>query len=396
MTAFLAAAAALAALALIVLLRPLLLRAPAPTSATVAQVNTAIYRDQLARLERDLAEGMLDKGEYAVLRAELERRALGDIEGQGGASQMKTPRRTLMALVVVVPLAAAGLYAVLGNAEAIGGHAGAPPATANAEIEEMVSKFAAKLEQNPGDKKGWVMLARSYKVMGRPLDAERAYERAGDAIDADAQELANYADVVATNSGGHFAGKPAQLIEKALRADPKNTMALWLAGAAALDRGDRSGAVLTWQRLVALLPPDSDDARELNAAIVQAGGTAVAATTVAPVANGASVGGMVELDPALRATPTDIVMVIARVPGTRMPVAVLRARARDLPLAFSLDDSLSMSPEARISMAAQVEVEARISKTGEARAQPGDLISSVQTVKVGTQSLALRVSQVRR
>jgi len=89
------------------------------------------------------------------------------------------------------------------------------------------------------------------------------------------------------------------------------------------------------------------------------------------------------------------VMVIARVPGTRMPVAVLRARASELPLKFTLDDSLSMSPQARISAASEVEVEARISKTGMAQAEPGDLMSSVQTVKVGTNGIKLQVSKVR-
>jgi cytochrome c-type biogenesis protein CcmH len=88
-------------------------------------------------------------------------------------------------------------------------------------------------------------------------------------------------------------------------------------------------------------------------------------------------------------------MVIARVPGTRMPVAVLRQRAQDLPLKFTLDDSLSMSPQARISAAQEVEIEARVSKSGMAKAEPGDLISTVQTVKVGARGVTLRVAQIR-
>jgi cytochrome c-type biogenesis protein CcmH len=88
-------------------------------------------------------------------------------------------------------------------------------------------------------------------------------------------------------------------------------------------------------------------------------------------------------------------MVIARVPGTRMPVAVLRVRASDLPLKFTLDDSMSMSPQARISSASEVDIEARISKSGMARPEPGDLISGVQTVKVGAKDVTLKVAQVR-
>jgi cytochrome c-type biogenesis protein CcmH len=88
-------------------------------------------------------------------------------------------------------------------------------------------------------------------------------------------------------------------------------------------------------------------------------------------------------------------MIIARRPGERMPLAVLKARAAELPMKFKLDDSLSMSPQARISTASEVNVEARISKSGMAMPEPGDLISSVQTVKVGATGIKLRVDQVR-
>ena len=163
----------------------------------------------------------------------------------------------------------------------------------------------------------------------------------------------------------------------------------------------------TWEHLATLLPPDSDDARTLQGAIADArakggtGGTSgkdgTAAQAKASPAAGASVSGRVELDAALKAkaAPGDTVMVIARVPGTRMPVAVLRARASDLPMRFTLDDSLAMSPQARISMASEVEVEARISKSGLAKPEPGDMMSAVRTVKTGTKDVNLRVSEVR-
>lgn len=305
------------------------------------------------------------------------------------------PRRTLAGLALAVPVAAAGLYGVLGNANAL------DPSTASVDhqMEKAVDALAAKLEKKPGDKKGWVMLARSYKVMGRPVDAERAYERAGDAVDNDAQELAHYADVVATNAGGHFNDKAVKLIEKALKADPNNAMALWLAGTAVYEGGDAKRAVEIWQKLLAMLPPESDDARELRGAIVQAGGkvpeAAPVAAAAAPSNPNASVTGTVELDPKLKAAAGDIVMVIARAPGQRMPLAVMRVPATSFPLAFTLDDSLAMSPQARISAASEVEIEARISKSGQATAQPGDLQSPVQTVKVGAKGVSLKVANVR-
>jgi cytochrome c-type biogenesis protein CcmH len=303
--------------------------------------------------------------------------------------QAAVPRRTLLGVALAVPVAAAALYGALGNANALNP---AAAAAVDPQVEKMVAVLAAKLEKNPADKKGWVMLARSYKVMGRPIDAERAYDKAADLIDGDAQELASYADVVATNANGNFSDKATNLIEKALKVDPNNTMALWLAGTAVYESGDKTRAVQIWQKLLAMLPPDSDDARDLRGAIVQAGGTVPVSV---PANSTASVMGTVELDPKLKAAPGDVVMVIARIPGQRMPVAVMRVPVTSFPLAFTLDDSLAMSPQARISSATEVEVEARVSKSGQAIVQAGDMLSPVQTVKVGAKGISLRVDKLR-
>jgi cytochrome c-type biogenesis protein CcmH len=117
---------------------------------------------------------------------------------------------------------------------------------------------------------------------------------------------------------------------------------------------------------------------------------------VAAAAAGPGISGVVELDPALKdkASPNDTIMIIARLPGTRMPLAVLRKSASELPLKFTLDDSLSMNPASKLSAAPEVEIEARISKTGLAKPEPGDLVSAAQTTKMGAKGLALRVAKV--
>src|SRR3569832_764086 len=114
------------------------------------------------------------------------------------------------------------------------------------------------------------MLARSYKVMGRPAEAQRAFERAGTFIDNDAELLAEYADVVAANANGDLSGKLKELIDKALKVDPNHPMALWLAGTAALNEKRYDDAVKFWQRLQPQLPPDSQDAQTIAAAIEEA------------------------------------------------------------------------------------------------------------------------------
>ena len=424
MTGFVVGALLCVALVLLVLLRPFLWKtAAAPTSAR--QLNTAIYREQVSRLDQDLAQGVLAKEDYAQALAELQRRVLEDTAPEDDASTLRSPVRTIWALALVLPLAAAGMYLLIGSPASMTQVATAPADRAK-DVERMVAGLAARLEKEPDNLKGWAMLARSYKVMGRSVEAEKAFDKAAPFIEGDPEMLANYADVAAENAGGRFAGKPAMLIEKALKADPDHPMALWLAGTVAFKNSDYHKALVSWDRLAALLPPGTEDSQMIRGAIDEArskGGkssaklasparphppliAAAPAATAAPAAaqgaavaaaGGPGVSGTVELDPALKgkAAPGDTVMVIARVPGSRMPVAVLRQRAQDLPLKFTLDDSLSMSPQALISKTPEVEVEARISKTGMAKAEAGDLISAVQTVKVGARGVTLRVAQVR-
>jgi len=407
MTGFLVAAAVAVALVLLLLLRPFVWSAPA-SRMSQRQMNAAVYRDQLAKLDQDLAEGALNTEDHARSRDELQRRALEDLREDDAAPTLRAPKRTMIAVGLLVPLAAIVLYAFLGNVDALTG-GGAQQKVTQADVERMVAALAAKLEQNPTDYKGWVMLARSYKVMGRTAEAEKAFDRAGPLVDTDPELLADYADVVVTNNNGNFVGKPQQLIDKALKLDPNAPMALWLAGTAAFSRGNKDEAIRHWEHLATLLPPGSEDARNLQAALAevrskpQLNAQAAAPQSTAPAPDvaaanaAASVTGTVELDAALKgkASAKDTIMVIARAPGMRMPLAVLRVPATQLPLKFTLDDSLSMSPQARLSGASEVEVEARISKSGQALPEPGDLFSSVQTVKVGAKDVTLRVAQVR-
>jgi cytochrome c-type biogenesis protein CcmH len=402
--AFIVGAAVAVLLALALLLRPFF-RMSGGTHASQRQLNAAILREQLAKLDQDLADGTLLQEDYTQAKAEVQRRVLEDTSEEDAVPTLRAPKRTLVTLAVLLPLAAAAVYVAIGNPDSMSA-ASLAQRTTPQDIERMVQALADKLAQEPGNLKGWAMLARSYKVMGRPAEAEKAFERAGAFIDDDAQLLADYADVAATNANGNLSGKPAALLERALKIDPNNGMALWLSGTAALNEKHYDRTLALWERLSRLLQPGSEDAQTLQGAIdqvrVMAGkGPATANTAVAGAGANASAGrsisGTVELAPALkaRAAPGDTVMVIARVPGTRMPVAVLRVHASDLPLKFTLDDSLSMSPQARISAASEVEVEARVSKTGMAKPEPGDLISPVQTVKVGSKDVALKVAQVR-
>jgi cytochrome c-type biogenesis protein CcmH len=386
-------------------------RRPVGADISRQQLNAAIYRDQFAELERDLGEGALSQADYDQARAELQRRLLED---SSTASADTVPAATASrivpaALALALPLGAVLLYLILGSPATLNP---APPEKqfSQDDIERMVSGLAAKLEKEPDNLKGWVMLARSYKSMGRIPEALRAYERAGSLVETSPDLLVDYADALAASSGG-FTPKVNGLIDKALQLDPTNAQGLWMRGTAAFEARQYGKAVADWQRLLALLEPGSEDARVVEGNIAEAqekGGVAKpaqkvggggTAATVAPVAAAAFVKGKVELAPALKgqAAADAIVMVIARpADGSRMPVAVVRVKVSELPLAFTLDDSLAMSPDHKLSKFAEVAVEARISESGQAMPQAGDLISNTQTVKVGAQGIRLKVDQVRK
>lgn len=401
MTGFIAGAALLLALTFLVLLSPYWRKARhAAAAANRRQLNAAIYRDQMAELDRDLATGALSEDDHRLAREELQRRLLEDSAADETVPAAPTrPKRTLLALAALLPLAAAGLYLLLGNPAALN----PPPPErqfTQADIERMVNTLAARLEQQPDNLEGWVMLARSYRVMRRFADAEKAFAKAGSLVDGDAALLSEYADVIVARTG-NFDGKPMELIGRALKLDPDNIQARWLAGTAYFERGRYAQAVAEWEHAQGALPPGSEDAQALAASIEEArmkgGLKAPAKSADGKGAAAKGVAGRVVLDPALQAkvSPNDTVMVVARVAnGPRMPVAVLRTSVAALPLDFVLDDSLAMTPDMRISLAQQVTVEARVSKSGQAMLQKGDIQSAPQTVKVGSGNIKLVLDQL--
>jgi len=239
-------------------------------------------------------------------------------------------------------------------------------------------------------------------VLGRHGDALTAYQRALALRTDDATLIADYADALAMKANGSLEGEPLKQVQRALKLDARNLKALSLAGTAAFDRKDYAAAVKHWEQMSAI-GPSTDvlvmqvqaglaEARRLAGAPASTLAAAVSAATAAP----ASVSGTVSLAPSLAklADPQDTVFIFARASqGQRAPLAVLRKQVKDLPLKFTLDDSLAMSPENRISGAAQVIVSARVSKSGNALPQPGDLSGQARPVGLGNTAIAIEIGE---
>ncbi|MEF8713951.1 MAG: c-type cytochrome biogenesis protein CcmI [Accumulibacter sp.] len=400
MTAFLIAAALLVA-AVIALLLPPLLRTPRSSGRTdQSEANLAILRDQLAELERERRDGSLAEADFTQAKSELQRRLLEEMPAPTAPTTADGGgRRTALALLVLIPLAAAAGYALLGDPRALD-PLQRQARIAPAQIEAMLDGLVDKLQKNPDDPQGWVMLARSYKVLERFPEAAQAYERAAALVNQDPALLADYADVLAQTQGGSLQGRPGELIERALRINPREPQALLLAGAAATDRQQFAAAADYWSRLLELVEPGSEEAAALTAAIGKARefATAQAGGSAKPGASAGAVSGEVTLSGKLAGTvqPGDVLFVFARAEeGPRMPLAARRASVADLPLRFEFDDSMALAGGKKISDFATIRIEARIAKAGQAQSSSGDLFGTLSGVKPGSRNLRVLIDQVQ-
>ena len=241
------------------------------------QANLAIFRDQLAELDRELAEGSLSEADHVQAKAELQRRLLEEVEGDTPLSnaQAAAPSRKLaITLALLLPILGLLGYGVLGNVRALDPtQTVAQPKMTPEQINAMVAKLAERMQTNPDDMQGWLMLARSYKTLGRYEDAVQAYAKAEKAMDHP-DVLASYAETIAMAEGKGLKGKPTQLIEKALKLEPNHGHSLFLAGAAAMERGDRKAGIAYWEALLPQVEPGSEIDQMLRSGIdkMKAGG----------------------------------------------------------------------------------------------------------------------------
>jgi len=370
-------------------------------------------KSQLAQLDQLITEGTLKGADAKARRDALERQVLAAVAGETDPAAERLPRRLTLAVSAFVLVFGVIAYAVKGNhaglavgpgegVVAAGEGAAADPAQAAqmAQIETMIKGLVDRLKAAPDDAEGWSMLARAYTALGRHGDALPAYKRVLALRPNNAQALVDYADGLGVANNRSLEGEPAQLIAQALKIDPSNVKALSLGGTVAFNKGEYAAAADLWEKALKSADPASDFTRQLQGAVNEArqrAGQGTAANTPATAAaSGASISGRVTLAAALqgKVSPGDTVFVFARaVNGPRIPLAILRKKVSDLPLDFKLDDSLAMSPSAKLSGAAEVVVGARISKSGDAMPRAGDWQGISSAVKPGATGLSIEIAQ---
>jgi cytochrome c-type biogenesis protein CcmH len=436
---------ALAAGVMAFILAPLFGRGNAQDSAAGADsaaVALDVLRERRRELETALAHLPAESAERRSALAEFAAQATVELPAQGpgpasgqvpaaltGTTRGRTIAAVLIALLLAVPTAV--FYGIAGMPEAAAPEVRKLREPAN--LDELVEQLRKRLATQPDELEGWVVLGRSEMLRGQLDAAREAFERALVLAPRDPQVKVDLADALAQSAGANLDGRPITLIREALADDPRNAKALALAGAWEFTQGNTAAALGHWRALLQVLPPQSPQAGQIAGFIADleagrrpgsTGSTGPAAQAGSPPATGATtppagpaasaapasdtaahrISGRIELDPALaaRVAPSATLFVVARLLDadgrpSGPPLAVLRARAADLPLNFSLDDSQAMSPAARLSgqpAGARIAVVARISSSGDAAVKPGDLQGRSAPVTVGSGDVSVRIDRV--
>ena len=399
-------------------------------------VNITVYRDQLAELDNDLENDILTQEQYNKSKQELQQRMLQDVPEREKMIIKKNKRIHNIALSTVItlalPLAAVFLYLVIGDTRGLlpqaqlanatqmnRGDGSNSPAAGHDNFSSVLENLIARLNKNPEDIEGWIMLGRTYAIMERYTEASNTYAKLMELIPDNPQILSDYADVLAMKNQGSLAGKPTELIFEALRIDPQYPKALALAGTAEFEQEKFAQAAVHWEKLLEVIPADSQLAKSVKesideAKLLAAGGKGMASeqqakapesqTNVQPEKTpgdaaapaSISISGQVTISNELtaKASPNDTLFIYARAKtGPKMPLAILRLKASDLPATFTLTDDMAMTPTMKMSSFPEVVIEARISKSGQAVPASGDLQGFSQPVKIGNNNIAILIDK---
>jgi cytochrome c-type biogenesis protein CcmH len=394
-----------------------LMRKQVTPGITSDELNLAVFKQQLAELDNDLALGVLDQASYDAARKDLEKELLSDISETTQPSESKNTGQIMAWSALVIPLAALLIYQFMGSPEIIARlasqPAGMPTASTQSQsqgsstenlppMEELVKRLSAKLQEQPDNLEGWVMLGRSYIAMNDPSAAINAFERAMEINDKHVGLLLAYSEAIASNRGNDFTGQAAPMVEKAFQLEPDNPNALWIAGILAYQRTDYQEAVDRWSKLRGMLKPQSNELESVNEALDDARAqlglpaeepelpsivqTKKPIAEKAVAAGGKSIKVEISLSPDIqdKAKPDDLLFIYAKaMSGPPMPLAAVRKKVSDLPISISLDDSMAMTPQMKLSKFSEVVVGARISLSGRPTAQSGDLEGEISAVSPG-------------
>lgn len=361
-----------------------------------SQASLAILRESMGLLLKERQAGLITDDEFTKQQEELERRTHDEVisdSQQSHALVTRSIKKLPYFLAVFIPLAVIGLYFIVGNPNAIN-----PPSNPQEQqILEMVKQLEGRLKTDPNNAQGWVFLARSYGALNRITDAKNAFNKALTLDPKNSDTLADLADLIAYENKT-MNGPALDLINQALQINPKNPKALALKGTAAFETADYAQAIKNWELAIPNLGPnDAAFAQGLTASIAEAK-KLLNPKSVAAIDQTLTLSGKVLMSPGLKGLvgPSDVVFIYAKaIDGPRLPLAIIKATAGQLPMSFILSDEQSMSPQFKLSQFKEVSLTARVSKSGNAIPEKGDLIGVIPKLKLGEKNIQLIIQDVQ-
>jgi cytochrome c-type biogenesis protein CcmH len=378
------------------------------TQASQASANAKVYRDQILDLDREHDSGHISDEEWQQSRDELSMRLLEDTSAADDpvAKTEKPAVWTAVVLAVALPISAMGFYMWVGEPEALNPMAlKSPDQVDQKDLAKLAETLADKLQSQPENLQGWVMLGRTYRTLENFDASIKAYDAALK-LSADDDLQLERIEVIAMQRQGNFDGEPWRVIRDILQKDPQHYGALLTAGSASYAERKYADALKYWEQARKPLEANHPDLPGLENAIATVRETmglpAKAASTGSSTSSGSAaassalnVSGQISLSAALKAkaSPNDAVFVYATpANGDRMPLAIMKTTVSQLPLNFTLDDSTAMTPDRKLSAAGEVFIKVRVSKSGNAMPQSGDLTGGSEgPVKVGSKGLKIEI-----
>ncbi len=363
------AAGLLLLVALSFLLIPVLRERRAQREEDRTALNVALYQERVAELQAQQAEGVLDAAQLDSGRAEAARELLADTEGAAAPRVLRLGKPLPLLAAVLVPVLGLGLYLHFGAADKV--ELTREFAQAPQSMEEMTQRLERAVAAQPDSAEGLYFLGRTYMAQDRPADAAKMFERAANLAGRQPELLGQWAQAQYFADGKKWSEQIQKLTDEALKADPKEVTSLGLLGIAAFEGERYQEAIDYWNRLLAQLPPDDNSRVALQGGIERAAERLKASggkVAEAPAPKAALLTVSVDLASELKGKvqPGDSVFIFARATsGPPAPLAAKRLTVADLPVTVELGDADAMMPQLKLSNFPEVQLVARISRSGQ-------------------------------
>lgn len=361
------------------------------------EINLRILRRELQIAKEELDKGLMTEAQWEVIKADLEKRTLVEVmqtkNHQESPTKASRSKILPISLAILTPCIILGLYLLLGNPLAL--QVQKDPQLV--QIEAMVKQLESKLKENPGNSQGWMFLGRSYVTLGRFTEAKMAYKKAIELDPKNANLFADLADLVAYQQKS-INTEALEYVAKALQIEPTNPKALAIRGSSFFDQKQYAQALADWKLALKALPANDTEFRSgLTSSILETE-ELLHPSKSSKNASNTVLKGVVSLSPALKANtdPNDTVFIYARAQeGPKMPLAIQKIRVAELPYQFELSDQQAMSPSMALSKFNEFTVIARISKSGNASPQAGDLLGQKEHIKIGASNLSITIDHAQ-